>query len=175
MALQAFRISHKAVTTWLARSRVCGGCERQKLPVQSLGVPDFLLDRNIFSAEVFAERFERCGVEAGSPRAVATEVRLALRVCERVLHDDGTCVSTTVGDDLSVSDHVQQDPARALVCHMLWLDGVYEPVAARPDKPRLRRARAPTSAQLTQLAGKIAHRVCRHLVRKGWLEALVSR
>jgi len=28
----------------------------------------------------------------------------------------------------------------------------------------------PTSAQLTQLAGKIAHRVCRHLVRKGWLE-----
>jgi hypothetical protein len=54
--------------------------------------------------------------------------------------------------------------------HMLWLDGVYEPVAARPEKPRLRRARAPTSAQLTQLAGKIAHRVCRHLVRKGWLE-----
>ena len=54
--------------------------------------------------------------------------------------------------------------------HMLWLDGVYEPVAARPDKPRLRRARAPTSAQLTQLAGKIAHRVCRHLARQGWLE-----
>jgi len=54
--------------------------------------------------------------------------------------------------------------------HMLWLDGVYEPVAARPDKPRLRRARAPTSAQLTQLADTIAHRVCRHLARKGWLE-----
>jgi len=53
---------------------------------------------------------------------------------------------------------------------MLWLDGVYEPVAARPDKPRLRRARAPTSAQLTHLAEKIAHRVCRHLARKGWLE-----
>jgi len=33
--------------------------------------------------------------------------------------------------------------------HMLWLDGVYEPVAARPEKPRLRRARAPPSAQLT--------------------------
>ena len=54
--------------------------------------------------------------------------------------------------------------------HMLMLDGVYEPVAAGRDKPRLRRARAPTSAQLTQLAGKIAHRVCRHLVRQGWLE-----
>jgi len=54
--------------------------------------------------------------------------------------------------------------------HMLWLDGSSEPVADRPDKPRLRRARALTSAQLTQLAGKIAHRVCRHLVRKGWLE-----
>jgi len=58
---------------------------------------------------------------------------------------------------------------------MLMLDGVYEPVAARPDKPRLRRARAPTSAQLTaaqltHLDGKIAHRVCRHLVRQGWLE-----
>jgi len=53
---------------------------------------------------------------------------------------------------------------------MLMLDGVYEPVAARPDKPRPHRARAPTCAQLTQLAGKIAHRVCRHLVRQGWLE-----
>ncbi|WP_298435911.1 transposase [Ottowia sp.] len=54
--------------------------------------------------------------------------------------------------------------------HMLWLDGVYEVVAARSDKPRLRRTRAPTSAQLTELADKIARRVCRHLVRKGWLE-----
>jgi hypothetical protein len=54
--------------------------------------------------------------------------------------------------------------------HILMLDGVYGPVAAQPAKPRLRRARAPTSAQLTQLADKIAHRVCRHLARKGWLE-----
>jgi len=53
---------------------------------------------------------------------------------------------------------------------MLWLDGVYENVEQPQRKPRLHRARAPTSAQLTQLAGKIAHRVCRHLVRKGWLE-----
>jgi len=58
--------------------------------------------------------------------------------------------------------------------HMLWLDGVYEDTSEPPQqplrKPRLRRARAPTSAQLTELAGKIAHRVCRHLTRKGWLE-----
>ena len=53
---------------------------------------------------------------------------------------------------------------------MLWLDGVYEPMASRPDKPRLHRTRAPTSEQLTHLADKIAHRVCRHLVRQGWLE-----
>jgi len=53
---------------------------------------------------------------------------------------------------------------------MLWLDGVYENVEQPQRKPRLHRARAPTSAQLTQLAGKIAHRVCRHLVRKDWLE-----
>ena len=33
--------------------------------------------------------------------------------------------------------------------HMLWLDGVYEPVAARPDKPRLRLARALTSERQT--------------------------
>ncbi|HUF81464.1 MAG TPA: transposase [Burkholderiales bacterium] len=37
-------------------------------------------------------------------------------------------------------------------------------------RPRLHRARAPTSAQLTALAGTIAHRVCRHLARRGWLE-----
>ncbi|MFX8059718.1 hypothetical protein ABTK63_20515, partial [Acinetobacter baumannii] len=28
----------------------------------------------------------------------------------------------------------------------------------------------PTSAQLTELANTIAHRVCRHLSRRGWLE-----
>ena len=58
--------------------------------------------------------------------------------------------------------------------HMLWLDGVYEDTTERPQqplrKPRLHRVRAPTSAQLTELAGKIAHRVCRHLTRTGWLE-----
>lgn len=55
--------------------------------------------------------------------------------------------------------------------HMLWLDGVYEDTTERPQrKPRLRRTRAPTSAQLTQLASTIAHRVCRHLTRQGWLE-----
>jgi len=53
---------------------------------------------------------------------------------------------------------------------MLLLDGVYENIEQPQRKPRLHRARAPTSAQLTQLAGKIAHRVCRHLVRQGWLE-----
>ncbi|MGQ6516197.1 transposase, partial [Serratia sp. IR-2025] len=55
--------------------------------------------------------------------------------------------------------------------HMLWLDGVYDANVEPPRrKPRLRRARAPTSAQLTQLANIIAHRVCRHLSRRGWLE-----
>ena len=54
---------------------------------------------------------------------------------------------------------------------MLWLDGVYEEDDdSPPRKPRLRRTRAPTSAQLTHLADMIAHRLCRHLVRKGWLE-----
>src|SRR5690606_15533728 len=54
--------------------------------------------------------------------------------------------------------------------HMLWLDGVYEPDAVRPERPRLHRTRAPTSAQLTQLADTIARRVCRHLAKRGWLE-----
>jgi len=36
--------------------------------------------------------------------------------------------------------------------------------------PWLHRARAPTFAQLTQLADTIAHRMCRHLARHSWLE-----
>ncbi|MBY3801829.1 transposase zinc-binding domain-containing protein, partial [Pseudomonas aeruginosa] len=55
--------------------------------------------------------------------------------------------------------------------HMLWLDGVYEDTTERPQrKPRLHHTRAPTSAQLTELANTIAHHVCRHLSRRGWLE-----
>lgn len=52
--------------------------------------------------------------------------------------------------------------------HMLWLDGVYVEATELPRRElRLHRARAPTTAQLTQLAAAIAHRVCRHLTRKG--------
>ena len=52
---------------------------------------------------------------------------------------------------------------------MLWLNDVYEPVAAQPDRQRLQSSRAPTSAQLTQLANTVAHRVCWHLAGQGWL------
>ncbi|MGL3229465.1 transposase, partial [Pseudomonas aeruginosa] len=55
--------------------------------------------------------------------------------------------------------------------HMLWLDGVYVEATELPRRElRLHRVRAPTTAQLIQLAATIAHRVCRHLTRKGWLE-----
>lgn len=54
---------------------------------------------------------------------------------------------------------------------MLWLDGVYAANDAQAqDKPGLHRARAPSFSELTALASLIAHRVCRHLVRQGWLE-----
>ncbi len=54
---------------------------------------------------------------------------------------------------------------------MLWFDSAYEENVEQPQrKPRLHRTRAPTSEQLTQLADKIAHRLCRHLARNGWLE-----
>ncbi len=42
---------------------------------------------------------------------------------------------------------------------MLWLDGVYKCVEQPGRKPLLRGTRAPTSAQLTQLADTIASRV----------------
>jgi hypothetical protein len=59
---------------------------------------------------------------------------------------------------------------------MLWLDGVYVEATELPRRElRLHRARAPTTAQLTQLAATIAHRVCRHLTRKGWLEGGANR
>jgi hypothetical protein len=56
-------------------------------------------------------------------------------------------------------------------CHMLWLDGVYDRSAeTAPREPRLHPARAPSPPELAALAGTIAHRVCRHLARRGWLE-----
>ncbi len=51
---------------------------------------------------------------------------------------------------------------------MLFLDGVY---VDRPNgSTRLRWIKAPTSAELTQLAYTIAHRVGRYLERQGLLE-----
>ena len=57
---------------------------------------------------------------------------------------------------------------RAAVAWTAWRGGGDD--ESPPRKPRLHRSRAPTTAQLTHLADTIAHRVCRHLTRKGWLE-----
>ena len=52
--------------------------------------------------------------------------------------------------------------------HMLFLDGVYTDVPN--GSARFRWVKAPTSAELTQLARTIAHRVSRFLERRGLLE-----
>lgn len=109
---------------------------------------------------------------AGKPDAIGPVLGIVQRVIAGWLADEAgidrasaQCGAVTLiqrfGGALNVNIHF----------HMLWLDGVYEKTTEPPQrKPRLHRARAPTCAQLTQLAGKIAHRVCRHLARKGWLE-----
>ncbi|MCZ8064336.1 MAG: transposase [Silanimonas sp.] len=54
---------------------------------------------------------------------------------------------------------------------MLCVEGVHvEHDVSPPRKPRLHRTLATTTAQLRHLAETIAHRMYRHLTRKGWLE-----
>jgi len=108
---------------------------------------------------------------AGKPHSIGPVLAIAQRVIGACLADEAgvprraaQCGAVTLiqrfGSALNLNVHV----------HMLWLDGVYENVEQPQRKPRLHRTRAPTSAQLTQLASTIAHRVCRHLARRGWLE-----
>ncbi len=52
--------------------------------------------------------------------------------------------------------------------HMLFLDGVY--VDQPEGSARFRWVKAPTSAELTQLARTLAQRIGRFLERQGWLE-----
>lgn len=53
--------------------------------------------------------------------------------------------------------------------HMRFLDGVYAVSSPHGNQPRFQWVRAPTSAQRTQLAHTIAHRVGRMLEREGLL------
>ena len=53
--------------------------------------------------------------------------------------------------------------------HMLFLDGVYV-TGTQGARARFHRVDEPTSAELTPLVHKIAHRVGRYLERQGWLE-----
>ncbi|NNJ98687.1 MAG: hypothetical protein HKP12_16190 [Gammaproteobacteria bacterium] len=52
---------------------------------------------------------------------------------------------------------------------MLFLDGVYV-TGTKGANARFHGVNAPSSAELTQLVHKIAHRVVRYLKRQGWLE-----
>jgi hypothetical protein len=107
---------------------------------------------------VIAGWFDRCAVTAATRQADQVSVERPNAQCRAVT------LIQRFGSALNLNVHF----------HMLWLDGVFEDTTEQsqqpPRKPRLHRARAPTTAQLTELAGKIAHRVCRHLTRKGWLE-----
>ena len=108
---------------------------------------------------------------ASKPEAIGPVLGIVQRVVARwlakqagVKPDSARCGAVTLiqrfGSALNLNIHF----------HMLWLDGVYETSPDKPEKPRLHRARAPTSGQLARLACIIAHRVCRHLARRGWLE-----
>ena len=111
---------------------------------------------------------------ASKPDAIGPVLAIVHRVVEGWLADQAGVERTTAqcgavtliqrfGSALNLNVHF----------HMLWLDGVYEARTASNGEslvPRLRRTRAPTSAQLTQLADTIARRVCRHLAKRGWLE-----
>ncbi len=104
---------------------------------------------------VIAGWFDRCAVTAATRQADQASV-------ERVGAQCGALTQIQrFGSALDLNLHF----------HMLWLDGVHEEDdESPPRKPRLHRTRAPTIAQLTKLADTIAHRVCRHLTRCGWLE-----
>jgi hypothetical protein len=101
----------------------------------------------------------------GRPPSRSTALPLPARTQAGVPRDTAQCGAVTLiqrfGSALNLNVHF----------HMLWLDGVYDANVEPPRrKPRLRRARAPTSAQLTQLANTIAHRASwphwsRHLAR----------
>jgi len=57
------------------------------------------------------------------------------------------------------------DKTRRHALSLLFLDGVY--VGTADSSARFRRVKAPGSAELTQLAHTIAHRLARYLERQG--------
>jgi hypothetical protein len=104
---------------------------------------------------VIAGWLDRCAVKAATRQSDQTDIDRTRAQCGAVT------LIQRFGSVLNLNIH----------SHMLWLDGVYEEDDESPlRKPSLHRTRAPTSAQMTEPVGTIAHRVCRHLTRLDWLE-----
>ena len=91
-------------------------------------------------------------------RTIATHLIKKAGFTRKTAHTGAVTLIQCFGSALNLNVHA----------HMLFLDGVY---VERPDgSVRFRWVKAPTSAELTQLAQTIARRVGRFLERQGLLE-----
>jgi hypothetical protein len=91
-------------------------------------------------------------------RTIATHLTRKAGFTKTTAHTGAVTLIQRFGGALNLNIHF----------HMLFLDGVY--VDGANGSTRFRCVKAPTGAELTQLAHRIAHRVGRFLERQGLLE-----
>ena len=92
-------------------------------------------------------------------RAIATHLIHKAGYTRKTAHTGAVTLIQCFGRALNLNIHF----------HMLFLDGVYI-AGANAASARFHRVQEPCSAEITQLAHTIAHRVGRYLERQGWLE-----
>ena len=92
-------------------------------------------------------------------RCIATHLIKKAGCTRKVGHTGAVTLIQRFGSALNANIHF----------HMLFLDGVYVD-GANGSRARFQWTKAPTSAELTQLAHTLAHRVGRLLERQGLLE-----
>ncbi len=108
---------------------------------------------------LFAGRPEVMGKVLGIVyRAISTHLTRSAGFTREGAHTGAVTLIQRFGSALNLNVHF----------HMLFLDGVY--VECPDGRLRFRWIKAPTSAELTQLADTIARRVGRYLERQGLLE-----
>ena len=92
-------------------------------------------------------------------RAIATHLIHKAGYTKQTAHTGAVALIQCFGSALNLNIHF----------HMLFLDGVYV-TGTKGANAHFHRVDEPSSAELTQVVHKIAHRVSRYLERQGWLE-----
>ena len=159
----------KLVAFSCKRRGFCPSCGARRMADSAALLADEVLPHQPIRQWVLSVPFQLRLLFASQPAVMGKVLGIVYRsIATHLVHKAGFTKSTSQTGAVTLIQRFGSALNLNIHFHMLFLDGVYTG-GANGCTAWFRRVKAPTGAELTQLAHTIAYRVARHLERQGLL------